>query len=160
MLALEEDVEAQALRAQGWSVSAIARHLGRDRKTIRRYLSGDVVPGKLGRRGRIRSSRSSPTAGLGWPMTRTCGRRRCWTRSPNSATAVRSVTCPPRRGNRKGVVEKADHSAAQRWWRTLGDEVTVLEAQAGLDRPTAKLDGRRRVRDGDRPRQRSCAACP
>ncbi|GAA1249842.1 hypothetical protein GCM10009609_11520 [Pseudonocardia aurantiaca] len=45
MLTLEEDVEAQALRAQGWSVSAIARHLGRDRKTIR-YLSGDVVPGK------------------------------------------------------------------------------------------------------------------
>ncbi|MFE4638178.1 hypothetical protein ACFRJ1_33085 [Streptomyces sp. NPDC056773] len=26
--------------------------------------------------------------------------------------------CPPRRGNRKGVVEKANHSAAQRWWRT------------------------------------------
>ncbi|MEV7099484.1 helix-turn-helix domain-containing protein [Amycolatopsis sp. NPDC051045] len=46
MLTLEEDVEAQALRAQGWSVSAIARHLGRDRKTIRRYLSGEVVPGK------------------------------------------------------------------------------------------------------------------
>ncbi|KFU75785.1 helix-turn-helix domain-containing protein [Amycolatopsis lurida] len=46
MLTLEEDVEAQALRAQGWSVSAIARHLGRDRKTIRRYLAGDVVPGK------------------------------------------------------------------------------------------------------------------
>ncbi|WP_245822582.1 helix-turn-helix domain-containing protein [Lentzea waywayandensis] len=45
MLSLEEDVEAQALRAQGWSVSAIARHLGRDRKTIRRYLSGQVMPG-------------------------------------------------------------------------------------------------------------------
>jgi hypothetical protein len=28
MLSLEEDVEAHALRAQGWSVSAIARHLG------------------------------------------------------------------------------------------------------------------------------------
>jgi hypothetical protein len=25
--------------------------------------------------------------------------------------------CPARRGNRKGVVEKANHSAAQRWWR-------------------------------------------
>lgn len=45
MRSLEEDVEAQALRAQGWPVSAIARHLGRDRKTIRRYLSGQVVPG-------------------------------------------------------------------------------------------------------------------
>jgi IS30 family transposase len=34
MLSLEEDVEAQGLRDQGWSISAIARHLGRDRKTI------------------------------------------------------------------------------------------------------------------------------
>lgn len=38
MLSLEEDVEAQALRDQGWSISAIARHLGRDRKTIRSYV--------------------------------------------------------------------------------------------------------------------------
>ncbi len=40
MLAREEDVEAQALRAQGWSISAIARHLGRDRKTVRAYVAG------------------------------------------------------------------------------------------------------------------------
>ena len=26
--------------------------------------------------------------------------------------------CPPRRPNRKGVVEKAIHYIAQRWWRT------------------------------------------
>jgi len=38
-------VEAQALRAQGWSISAIARHLGRDRKTIRRYLILRFSPG-------------------------------------------------------------------------------------------------------------------
>jgi transposase len=44
MLAREEHVEAQALRAQGWSVSAIARHLGRDRKTVRAYLSGERTP--------------------------------------------------------------------------------------------------------------------
>src|SRR3954453_8122226 len=41
--------------------------------------------------------------------------------------------CPPRRGNRKGVVEKANHTAAQRWWRTLPDEVTPEAAQAFLD---------------------------
>ena len=29
------------LRARGWSVSAIARHTGRDRKTVRKYLAGD-----------------------------------------------------------------------------------------------------------------------
>jgi IS30 family transposase len=46
MLSLEEDVEAQALRDQGWSISAIARHLGRDRKTIRGYLSGEREPGR------------------------------------------------------------------------------------------------------------------
>lgn len=41
--------------------------------------------------------------------------------------------CPPRRGNRKGVVEKANHVAVQRFWRTLADDVTVEAAQAGLD---------------------------
>jgi transposase len=45
MLAREEDVEAAALRAQGWSISAIARHLGRDPKTIRSYLNGERTPG-------------------------------------------------------------------------------------------------------------------
>ena len=45
MLTEGEDVEADALRKRGWSVSAIARHLGRDRGTIRAYLSGDRVPG-------------------------------------------------------------------------------------------------------------------
>lgn len=45
MFSLEEDVVAQALRDQGWSISAIARHLGRDRKTIRRYLTGERQPG-------------------------------------------------------------------------------------------------------------------
>jgi len=41
MLTQEDDVEIQALASRGWSISAIARHTGRDRKTIRRYLAGD-----------------------------------------------------------------------------------------------------------------------
>jgi transposase len=45
MLAWEECVEAQALRARGWSISAIAAHLGHDRKTIRAYLNGQRAPG-------------------------------------------------------------------------------------------------------------------
>ena len=45
MLTQGESVEAHALRERGWSVSAIARHLGRDRKTVRAYLSGKRVPG-------------------------------------------------------------------------------------------------------------------
>ena len=54
MLTWEEDVEAAALRAQGWSIAAIARHLGRDRKTIRAYLDGERTPGQR------RSSRPDP----------------------------------------------------------------------------------------------------
>lgn len=41
MLTQEEDVEINALARRGWSVSAIARHTGRDRKTVRRYLAGE-----------------------------------------------------------------------------------------------------------------------
>src|SRR5207248_397892 len=33
------------LRRRGWSISAIARHLGHDRKTIRAYLDGVRQPG-------------------------------------------------------------------------------------------------------------------
>ena len=66
---------------------------------------------------------------------------------------VSVAICPARRGNRKGVVEKANHTAAQRWWRTLADEVTAEQAQASWTgcplrgdtrlRPTA--DGRATV---------------
>jgi transposase len=45
MLTEEEFVEATALYRRGWSISAIARHLGRDRKTIRAYLRGERSPG-------------------------------------------------------------------------------------------------------------------
>ncbi len=39
MLTREDVVEIVALRRRGWSVSAIARHTGRDRKTIRVWLA-------------------------------------------------------------------------------------------------------------------------
>lgn len=39
MLTEEDDVEIHALARRGWSVSAIARHTGRDRKTVRKYLA-------------------------------------------------------------------------------------------------------------------------
>lgn len=38
-----ERAEIAALDARGWSVSAIARHTGRDRKTVRRSIAGDVT---------------------------------------------------------------------------------------------------------------------
>ena len=45
MLTQGEDVEVHALKGRGWSITAIANHLGHDRKTIRAYLNGERVPG-------------------------------------------------------------------------------------------------------------------
>ena len=41
MLSREDVVEIVALHRRGWSVSAIARHTGRDRKTVRAWLAGE-----------------------------------------------------------------------------------------------------------------------
>ena len=57
---------------------------------------------------------------------------------------VQAVVCRPRSGNRKGVVEKNNHTAGQRWWRTLPDEITAEQAQASLETFAARQDGRRR----------------
>jgi transposase len=45
MLTWEDDLEVHALRKRGWSISAIARHTGHDRKTVRKYLAGEATPG-------------------------------------------------------------------------------------------------------------------
>jgi len=45
MITREDDVDIHALRRQGWTISAIARHVGRDRKTVRNYLNGKREPG-------------------------------------------------------------------------------------------------------------------
>jgi transposase len=47
----KEDMEATALREQGWSISAIARHLGRSRATVRNHLNGKRVVGERRRAG-------------------------------------------------------------------------------------------------------------
>ncbi|WP_248240059.1 Mu transposase domain-containing protein [Microbacterium kunmingense] len=59
--------------------------------------------------------------------------------------AVQVVACRPRSGNRKGVVEKNNHTAAQRWWRTLADEMTLEQAQASVDAFAKGQDGRARA---------------
>jgi hypothetical protein len=62
---------------------------------------------------------------------------------------VNAVVCPPRRGQRKGSVEKSNDMAAQRWWRTLGDDLTAEQAQVSLDGWCAKTgDVRVRWKDG------------
>jgi transposase len=285
MLTQGESVEAHALRERGWSVPAIARHLGRDRKTVRAYLSGKRVPGQrrpggpdrfarfesycrirfgddphlwattlfdevagLGYEGAYQSFTrelrkrglrpgcdacaaagvpeefaviSHPAGGetqwdwvglpdpppsWGWgknahllvgalshsgawrgalapseeqpyliaSLHGVCGRLGGVTRRwrfdrmstvchPESGDVTASFAeaaryygvivdvCPSRRGWRKGVVEKANHPAAQRWWRTLPDEVTPAQAQSRLDAWCARAgDARRRARDGQR----------
>ena len=47
MLTKEDDVEIHALAARGWTKAAIARHTGRDRKTIQKYFARPVgAPGR------------------------------------------------------------------------------------------------------------------
>lgn len=278
MLTWEDDVEVHALRKRGWSISAIARHTGRDRKTVRAYLAGERTPGVRARPGpdpfepfvdyvsarlredphlwartlldeleelgfslsypsltrniRVRALRPdcaacrsvldrpnaiithepgvetqwdwldlpNPPAAWGWGRMAHLlvgslahsgkwraalsasmdqphlvagidrvvrglgGVSRVWrfdrmatVCDPGSGRITASfagvakhygasvAVCPARRGNRKGVVEKANHTAAQRWWRTLADELSVEAAQAGVDR-FAALRGDTRLR--------------
>lgn len=261
MLTREEDVDADALRKQGWTISAIARHLGRDRKTVRAYLNGERVVGlrvsaapdpfepyaaycqaRLGEdphlwatalfddvvalgfglsyqsfarglRARwLRPAREPCRPAKGRPVQiidHPAGEETQWdwlelpdppghwdgyrgkafllvgalshsgkwrgvpaesddqphlldalhrvaiklelgglTRDwrfdrmavvyPSSGrvtpsfrgvakhSGVHVVACPPRRGNRRGVVEKGNHSAAQRWWRTRPDDLSIV----------------------------------
>ncbi len=277
-------MDAHALRKRGWSISAIARHLGHDRKTIRSYLNGDRVAGVRLRAGddtfaefvdycrerlvedphlwamtlfdevvalgfvqsyatltrqlrsrqlrphceRCSAAKGRPVAIIdhpagdetqwdwvdlpdpprswGWGAQASlfvgalahCGRWRAQLAEskdqPHTIDALDQVTralggltrvwrfdrmatvcypatgrvtpsfaavakhygvsvaiCPPRRGNRKGVVEKANDSAAQRWWRTLPDDISIEDAQASLDRFCVRVgDTRRRVVNGQR----------
>jgi hypothetical protein len=46
MLTEENDVEIRALHTRGWNQSAISRHTGRDRKTVRKYLAAAEVPAR------------------------------------------------------------------------------------------------------------------
>lgn len=264
-------MQASALRAQGWSISAIARHLGRSRDTVRKYLNGEGVVGVRRRSEpdpfepfvpyvaeRLREdphvwatalfdevtalgfdlSYPSFTRGLrarglrphceacagvkgratidiphppgeeiqwdwnelgdapwGEPaqllvgslpcsgkfravfaesedqphlieamdsvLRRLGGNSRVW-RVDRMATVVNPVTgrvqpsfvpvakhygvtvaaCPPRRGNRKGSVEKSIHYSTQRFWRTMCAE-TRSQAQDGLDRFCERIADRR-----------------
>jgi hypothetical protein len=58
---------------------------------------------------------------------------------------VSVAICPPKAGNRRGVVEKANHTAAQRWRSTLPDDVSVEQAQQRLDE-FCRLRGDTRLR--------------
>ena len=71
MLTQENDVEIHALAARGWKQSAISRHTGRDRKTVRKYLAAGG-PWFESRR-RVVWSRCGTISPPGSSMTRTSG---------------------------------------------------------------------------------------
>jgi transposase len=284
MITREEDVDIHALRRQGWSITTIANHVGRDRKTVRDYLNGKRQPGvrkraadpftpfveyvtarlaedphlwgitlfdelealgftasypTLTRQIRARQLRPvcadcgrateranaviphpagdetqwdwldlpDPPAAWGWGsmahllvgslahsgrwrgylsatmdqphlvegldrISRGLGGltqqwrfdRMATVCQPGSGRVTATFSgvakhygvmikiCPPRAGHRKGVVEKVNHTAAQRWWRTLAEEMSIEQAQADCDRfATVRGDTRlRRSHSGDR----------
>ena len=283
MITREDDVDIHALHRQGWTISAIARHVGRDRKTVRDYLNGKREPGVrkraldpfapyldyvtarlvedphlwgitlfdelqalgfeasyptlireirarrlrpvcldcTGATGRVNAviahpageetqwdwlDLPDPPASWGWGsmahllvgslahsgrwrgylspvmdqphlvegLDRVCrglgGITKQWrfdrmasVCQPASGRVTATFSgvakhygvmikiCPPRAGHRKGVVEKINHTAAQRWWRTLADDVSIEQAQADCDRfATVRGDTRlRRSSSGD-----------
>ena len=131
-------MDAHALHRRGWTISAIARHLGHDRKTIRAYLHGDRVAGpSVGAASLIRSSCSPGTAASGWSRTRTCGRRPCSTRLlelgydrsyPTFTRQLRArglrppcEPCRPAKGRPVAVIEHPPGEETQFDWLELPD---------------------------------------
>ncbi len=130
-----------------------------------------VLVGALSHSGRIRAvfseGESFPelAAALDGILRRFGGTARCW-RTDRMATIVApgsgrlraeaaelakhyGVTvaiCPPRRAQRKGVVEAAIRYLQRSWWRTAA-VATSTEAQASLDRWSGEVADQRR-RDG------------
>ncbi len=130
-----------------------------------------VLVGALSHSGRVRAvfseGESFPelAAALDGVLRRFGGTARCW-RTDRMATIVApgsgrlraeaaelakhyGVTvaiCPPRRAQRKGVVEAAIRYLQRSWWRTAA-VATPTEAQASLDRWSGEVADQRR-RDG------------
>jgi len=126
-----------------------------------------VLVGALSHSGRIRAVFSFPelAAALDGILRRFGGTARCW-RTDRMATIVApgsgrlraeaaelakhyGVTvaiCPPRRAQRKGVVEAAIRYLQRSWWRSA-QVTTSAEAQASLDRWCVEVADERR-RDG------------
>jgi transposase len=136
MLTWETTVEAQAPFGQGWTISAIARHLGINRRTVRTQLVGALAHSSRWR-AVLAESEDQPqlVAALDAVTRRLGGLTRRWrfdrmatVCAPGSGRLSASFAavamhygvgvdiCPVRHGNRKGVVEKGNHSLAQRWW--------------------------------------------
>jgi transposase len=91
MLTWEDELEVHALPKRGWSISAIVRHTGYDRKTVRKYLAPrrESGPGRHRIRTTVRRLRHRP----GWSRIRICGPGHCSTSW--RAFGVRAVVSQP-----------------------------------------------------------------
>ncbi len=127
-----------------------------------------VLVGALSHSGRIRAAFSEGedfahlAAALDGILRRFGGTARCW-RTDRMATVVapgsgrlrpeaaelakhygvRVAVCPPRRAQRKGVVEAAVGYLQRSWWRSA-EAATPAQAQASLDRWCAEVADQRR----------------
>lgn len=142
--------------------------------------AGHVLVGALSHSGRIRAVLAESedfahlVAGLDGLLRRLGGTARCW-RTDRMSTIVEPgsgrlraeaaelakhygvtvAVCPPRRAQRKGVVEAAIRYLQRSWWRTA-DAPTPQLAQASLDRWCLEVADQRR-RDGLTVAQRAAA---
>ena len=120
----QDYVGAHALRKRGWSISAIARHLGRDRKTVRAHLLVSGSPG---------SDRAGPVRG---------GRSLCWAAAngrspPLGDRAVRRSQVPGLRPELYDVCSQDQSPAAASivWdvWGNPGRAVAMIDHPAGAE---------------------------
>jgi transposase len=112
MITREEDIDAHALHRRGWTISAIARHLGRDRKTIRAYLRGDREAGV----------RARPAADPFGPFAAYCAARlgedpHLWARG----LRPHCEPCRPAKGRPVAVIEHPPGDETQWDWVELPD---------------------------------------
>ncbi len=161
MLSRSEDVEVHALSKRGWSISAIARHLGCDRKTVRSYLNGEREPG-------VRRS-SAPDPWHGRRRT-SCGRSTApgtcgtpsatrWPRGSGPRPISSSMRCGSswrcQRTRPEGCPCKPGGQPASSWLRRtrVARRKQPLDSQAANDRPVNGAE--RNLRDHYPPQIRS-----
>ena len=122
-------MDIHALRKRGWSISAIARHVGRDRKTVRAYLDGRTAGRGSAPAGTTRSPRTSSTARLGWTRTRICGRPTLFDEVTAGLSTGRIRRSPGRCGC--GVCGRC----ASRVTRRRAAVIAIIEHPAGRGNP-------------------------